>query len=77
MRIARTAERIVPAEREALLALVDDRGWPLTWSHLSALACLPSRSARMRIAHAAVAGRFSVKDLREVIAKEMVSKSSE
>ena len=76
MRIARTAERIVTTEREALLALVDDRGWPLTWSHLSALACLSSRSARTRVAHAAVEGRLSVKDLRGLIAKEMVSKSS-
>ena len=76
MRIARTAERIRAAERTTMLALVDDRGWPLTWSHFSALACVPSRSARTRLARASVNDRLSVKDLRTLIVRETISQSS-
>jgi hypothetical protein len=63
-RIARVAERIRPAERDALLSLTDGRGLPLTWSHLEQLQFVTGVEARLAFAREVLAAGLSVDELR-------------
>lgn len=64
LRIARVAERIRRDERERLLALVNARGLPLTWSHLEALQHVHGTAARLELAQLALRDDLSVRALR-------------
>lgn len=75
LRIARTSERIRDSERLALLALVDKRGLPLTWSHFELLAVVASREARIELARAAATDGLSVRDLQRLVASQTASRS--
>jgi hypothetical protein len=76
-RIGRTAEGIRPAQRKVILSLTDDRGLPLTWSHLEALARIRRTDQQIRVARKALAEWFSVEDLKRYVGElETVSQSA-
>jgi hypothetical protein len=63
-RIARVAERIGQNEREALLAMSDARGFPLSWSHFEELQHVSWADMRAELARKTVEEGLSVRKLR-------------
>jgi hypothetical protein len=60
---SRVVELIGPAELTQLLELRDQRGRPLTWSHVEKLAEAPNAAVRKRWALEVAQGDLSVRDL--------------